>query len=326
MSLIPVFIPGYAALIEVMPENPLEHAPKNVTIWVHGTRLNLHFPLNLVPSLVSFDSHINPTHSGLHLIADCAPDNNLVTVATTLNSADSIRFPLDHFYTFGWSGKLSHTERLKAAKDLETDIVNKIINPYTALYGTVPKITIIAHSHGGNVALNMARTKTLPFVIDQLILLACPVQSLTHKLTKSSLFTKVYSLFSDNDMLQVMDPQIVPSMHKTFKNAQKKSSMHPIKKWWQSLAEVCFFSQRKFSINPKLTQINVSWDKSEPWDDADLEIYGELKSIAKTINSFQFFKKRGLTHIEFLIPSFLRRLPEIMSHPFKVEEICSFTL
>jgi hypothetical protein len=156
--------------------------------------------------------------------------------------------------------------------------------------------------------------------------LACPVQALTHKLTKSSLFTKVYSLFSDNDLLQVIDPQFVPSMHKSFKNAQKKTDMHPIKRWWHTFSELCFFSQRKFSANHKLTQIKVSWDKSEPWDETDLEIYGDLKSLAKTMNSWQLFKKRGLTHIEFLIPSFLRHLPAIISQPFKADTICSFTL
>ncbi len=59
-----------------------------------------------------------------------------------------------YFYTFGWSGLMSQTVRRKWAIRLynalgeELEAFNKI--------GINPKIRIIAHSHGGNIGLNLA--------------------------------------------------------------------------------------------------------------------------------------------------------------------------
>lgn len=59
-----------------------------------------------------------------------------------------------HFYTFGWSGLMSQTHRLKEALRLY-NAVSEEIQKFRAL-GLQPKVRIIAHSHGGNVSLNVA--------------------------------------------------------------------------------------------------------------------------------------------------------------------------
>jgi len=56
----------------------------------------------------------------------------------------------------------------------------------------VPKVTLISHSHGGNVALNLAAIaeKESPLSIERLILLACPVQQETAALVDAPMFKK----------------------------------------------------------------------------------------------------------------------------------------
>lgn len=57
------------------------------------------------------------------------------------------------FYTFGWSGLVSQERRRKEALRL----YNMLSKEYARLraQGITPKIRLIAHSHGGNVVLNM---------------------------------------------------------------------------------------------------------------------------------------------------------------------------
>lgn len=62
-----------------------------------------------------------------------------------------------HFYTFGWSGILSLTKRRNDALRLY-NALSKELKHYRKM-GINPKIRIIAHSHGGNVALNLGTIK-----------------------------------------------------------------------------------------------------------------------------------------------------------------------
>ncbi len=62
------------------------------------------------------------------------------------------------FYTFGWSGLMSQNQRRKEAIRFY-NALNDEISKYSQM-GINPKIRIIAHSHGGNLALNLAAVKT----------------------------------------------------------------------------------------------------------------------------------------------------------------------
>lgn len=63
------------------------------------------------------------------------------------------------FYTFGWSGLMSQQRRRKEA----IRFYNMLAVEYKKLQerGITPKIRIIAHSHGGNVVLNLAGVDAL---------------------------------------------------------------------------------------------------------------------------------------------------------------------
>ncbi|HJZ23991.1 MAG TPA: hypothetical protein VJ201_06030 [Candidatus Babeliales bacterium] len=60
---------------------------------------------------------------------------------------------LGSYYTFGWSGLMSQTARRSEAVCLYNALTDEVKKFKT--YGITPKIRLICHSHGGNVALNL---------------------------------------------------------------------------------------------------------------------------------------------------------------------------
>ena len=92
------------------------------------------------------------------------------------------------------------------------DQLSQIVCDYREQYGVLPTIKVITHSHGGNVVLNMAKMKNgdrEDFVIDELILLACPVQAMTMEFIRDPMFKKIYTIYSSLDLVQVLAPQVV---------------------------------------------------------------------------------------------------------------------
>lgn len=171
-----------------------------VTIWIHGTnflysRLFTHV-FNGTPSLKPA-SEINRRYK-------------IKTIASTLNKYDAIQFPLNTFYFFCWSGKLNANLREQTAHQLYAEL-KRIITNYEETYNCIPRIRIVTHSHGGNVALNLATikdTQSALFSIDSLVLLACPVQIRTMSLIDNPMFRRIYSLYSSLDFVQVIAPQL----------------------------------------------------------------------------------------------------------------------
>lgn len=60
----------------------------------------------------------------------------------------------NHFYTFGWSGLISQQRRRKEAIRFYNSLSEEL-EQYKGS-GIQPKIRILAHSHGGNIALNLS--------------------------------------------------------------------------------------------------------------------------------------------------------------------------
>lgn len=164
---------------------------KPVTVFVHGT---------LFHSWLSWIVHELDCPLGLNLAIKHGNKYVMGKIPYILSQAAPEKYPLETFYMFGWSGELSFEERQESAHDLYHEL-KKIKGP----------ITIIGHSHGGNVSLNLAQIaqdhNDKEFIIDELILLACPVQQVNAHLVKSKIFKKVFSLFSSVDWEQVGDPQ-----------------------------------------------------------------------------------------------------------------------
>ncbi len=107
-------------------------------------------------------------------------------------------------YTFGWSGRLSQRKRVNASSMLYQQLVaeiKKINDPDLS-------ITLIGHSHGGNVILNLARAEKMykqNLVIDKAILLGTPIQSETKLFIESPIFKSVYHFYSNGDSIQKLD-------------------------------------------------------------------------------------------------------------------------
>ena len=109
---------------------------------------------------------------------------------------------INHYYTFGWSGLLSAEERTKASQEFAKELVRE----YATLQksGISVKIRIVAHSHGGNVALGLCTQQEVPR-IDELVMLGTPVQEETSTFVNSPLFGKIYNLYSSADTAQSAD-------------------------------------------------------------------------------------------------------------------------
>lgn len=168
-----------------------------ITVYIHGTKLApralvrriFHIPDGLVPA-ATFENQYH-----------------LRSIADTLSAADPVRFSDEYMFLFGWSGALRFEDREQAAQDLYKQL-KPVIKSYEQKYGKTPKLRIITHSHGGNVALNLAKLKDDPhFIIDELILLACPVQEATAGLIRDAMFKEVFVLYSSLDLTQIIDPQ-----------------------------------------------------------------------------------------------------------------------
>jgi PGAP1-like protein. len=167
------------------------HHETTLTIWIHGAR----------------PFAANTYNLGLKNLTLFAPKDYVAQSAYALIHACPAKFPIDHLYIYSWSGILDFSERQRAGTELYNELVN-LIDTYKKLHGTVPKIRIIAHSHGGNVALNLVSTWDRSFFIDELILLAVPVQAKTQELVHSQLFKRVLNLYSTIDIPQMIDPQL----------------------------------------------------------------------------------------------------------------------
>jgi hypothetical protein len=214
----------------IQPRKNITTETPYVTVWIHGTR-----------GFKPFDEYVHaaPSKYGLQTMASLTNKHRLKKIAHTIADADPVKFPFEHFYAFGWSGDLSfqarHEEAARLHEQLET-----LVKIYTKKYGHAPFIRLITHSHGGNVALNLATIEhpNKEWFINEVILLASPVQHKTENLIASPLFGKIYSFYSSMDMLQVADPQRL-----------YKKECAP--------GDKGLFSQRRFPDHEKLTQVRL---------------------------------------------------------------------
>lgn len=207
-----------------------------VTIFVHGT-----YPGFVPRPIVMSAFHCG---DGFHRAVDIKNASITWNCIKAFSKADPRRFPLETCYAYCWPGNLDFKVREKAAEKLYVHIQN-LLTDYEKKYGArPPMLRIIGHSHGCNVALNLARVqKDRSFVIDQLILLAGPVQEATMHLAKDPMFKCVYSFYSTADNIQILDPQ---GNYKETRHLEKEQGAH-----------VPLFSQRRFPGAPNMRQVKI---------------------------------------------------------------------
>jgi len=203
-----------------------------LTVWIHGTRF--------LPSQI-FEKFFNNQSSIKHA-TEIEKNYHLRTIANTLSEHAPHKFPLDTFYVFAWTGKLNAQKRKQAAKALYSEL-KLLIDDYKKQYGTDPYIQLLAHSHGGNVILNMAKSRPpeCNLTIDEVILMATPVQLKTMNLVGNNMFKHIYNLYSSLDVVQIIAPQM----------RQKKDGSP------RYTLKFPPFSDRRFPAHPHIAQAKI---------------------------------------------------------------------
>jgi len=218
-------------LIGLYASEQTEVIRPTITIYVHGTktvsRLMLHNFLYC--------------KKGLHHPSKLAQKYHTHKIAKLLCEHGS-QFSWDDFYIFGWSGNLSHRARERAAQQF-LKALKKLIKKYEQKYKVKPFVRVITHSHGGNMVMHLAQYNNdkEKINIDELILLACPVQHVTRGYLKQSFFKNIYNLYSKRDVIQVADPQ----------------GLQPHENDSDTLTKP-LFSERRFPSQNNLTQVEVT--------------------------------------------------------------------
>lgn len=206
-----------------------QNASKPVTIFVHGTLFVFKHLVHKFDIPLGFNKASNITNKSVFH----------GKIARSMSKSDSTNFPYENFYYYGWSGDLSFSKRKEAAKSLYKHIKN-LSEP----------ITLIGHSHGGNVILellNIMKKKNSTLIIDRIILLGTPVQYATHDFLSFSNVNKVNVLYSAGDYIQIFDPQGI------YKKTNNKSKTN-------------FFSSRTFNHkHENLKQVKVLINNRNPW-------------------------------------------------------------
>lgn len=117
-------------------------------------------------------------------------------------------YALVHPYTFGWDGSLNLERRKIQARQLLLSLERLVIEYKKKFPLEDIETMILAHSHGGNVALHMAdwaAELASKIRIDHLLMFGTPIHGDTQHLAVSDLFRHVYNFHSEGDFIQVAD-------------------------------------------------------------------------------------------------------------------------
>ncbi len=125
-----------------------------------------------------------------------------------LSSLNRKKEQTNHYYTFGWSGLLSHKLRYQDAKRFYQAL--KAEDEKLSKDGIKPKIRIVSYSHGGNIGINLAHVKNKdypndPITVDELIMIGTPIQPITAQWASDPMFKHIYHFYSAGDWVQKLD-------------------------------------------------------------------------------------------------------------------------
>lgn len=296
------------------PPPPPPYKPIPVTVWVHGTR-----PSSFLPHLKreTREALDDVTHipSGLHSAQNLDSSLKHYKITNTLACADAKQFPFEHFYVFGWTGDLDPTARQGAAFDLYTQLVG-LVTSYTQHYGAAPHLTIISHSHGGNVVLEMVPfyKENSGLTIHRFIALACPVQKAPSAHICHHIFKKIYAFHSHIDMIQVMDPQRLHPLKKAFQTLIQYKTISGFKNVYKQMIANPLLSERHFPLYPHILHVHLSWSpETTPWTKEDMQVFNDAGRIMKKLTAHLRKYSKGILHTEFLIPTFVNSLPRLLA-------------
>lgn len=179
---------------------------------------------------------------GLHKIDITNPTTILAspTVALAYEAiSHTAGYPISNqYYTFGWSGLVSHKLRYIEAGFLYKDLV-KLVKQLSS-EGYNPLLRIIGYSHGGNLtlqlgAIHQTKKEEEQLSIEEFHLIGTPIQVETDYLITSPIFKRVYNWYSRGDGVQTLD-------FFSFKRFFSKKK---------------FSKRNNFALPKKLTQIRI---------------------------------------------------------------------
>lgn len=309
MKKIYFFVLGFSCFYAYGQDIQPALTPPRVTIWIHGTDPKQFFPSIACALFEKALTYFEKSIPGIIPLKDIPSDSYMRVISQVLAEVSPDLFPAEHFYQFGWSGDLSVAIRRSYGHQLYQEI-KALVSRYTEQYGCAPILTLISHSHGGNVVLHMHELYTEdenPFEIERLVLLACPIQAETVGYTQSSLFRSIINAYSKDDIVQVMDPQwIQPFLASGKKNFSKA---------WNTATHRSVFSGRTIKNTPHIKNVSVAWCSGVPWKECYKYIPKNKTSPVKALSDCADFfnSKRGLSHVEIKMPFFLKHIPAIFA-------------
>ncbi|MBI2353167.1 hypothetical protein HYV11_02915 [Candidatus Dependentiae bacterium] len=230
-----------------------------ITIYIHGSQ-------NATKLL---SKNIWYCKKGLHHISALPESSLFVKDAQTLQAIDKNRFNLDHYYIFGWSGKIDFDIRKEEGISLYKAIKSLLHHYYQKDY-SYPMIRIISHSHGGNVALHLieevvsSHEQNMKF---EMILMACPVQKITESFINHSSIIRSIILYSTFDLIQRLDFYTYEGKRywpkRTFQTGAKNCYQILLKVNQKRLAHTDFCHSVVRYIPEILEKIDNSFDEKE---------------------------------------------------------------
>ncbi len=276
---------------------PAKNEPPVITIFVHGSK-----PWMIPDAFYKIGHYF--FQPGLQHVD--AQDKQGGPRGIIKGLKDSGYVDSKHLYFFGWSGELDAQKRLEDARILKEEI-EKVIQKYVEEYGVTPKLHIITHSHGGNVALNLAHeleAKKSAITLDEIILLGTPAdQAWTKEYIGSKNIGKTYHFYSENDWIQVADPQ---GLQVRLNNNEVNNKVINKPKFFER-------SKRTFDHHENLTQIQTIINEKSPWHITFIDYYPP---------KFKDWVKHLVKDSQHQFPRFLPELGDIM-RKVKDEEVQS---
>lgn len=206
----------------------------HITIFIHGTVLPIPHPTAILkawqaqPHESAYDAYLDQLRGerhfqeqligprGLHKIDlshyhaqtphskschDITQKYHLLNQAHNKQDAYS-------YYLYGWCGRLCASARERAGTALLADITQELANLKTLFPGDSFALSLVCHSHGGNVALHCAQALTAlqhEVSIENIIMLGTPLQEETVSYAAEIPCKNIYNIYSTGDWLQKMD-------------------------------------------------------------------------------------------------------------------------
>lgn len=231
-----------------------------------------------------------------------------IAIANVFDYFMKVHFPnqRNKYFTFGWSGILDTKARKYAAKKLYRSLLR--LQREANIKGKEIRIRLITYSHGGTVALNLAKIKRKQTIsVYQLINLGVPVQYDTDHLINSPIFNHIYHFYSMSDYVQALDHISSPhfACHKRFAPRKDFSLPSKLKQIQIEITKTIFSQYDCTSELPLRKKIFKAYHLNPG--------HSELWGLGWTPNSYRKNFPLYPIPVVAIIPAFIHALEKIKS-------------